>query len=306
MSELREYEIQVEIENACLLDCVHCSSLEMRTFKKRTYSDDTLVDFISRFPNPVHVYLTGGDPILYPNLIDLCNRIVACNSKRTIGLYTSGNCPSMKPILQELAILLYNSGVRDAYFSIYSDISEEHDQFTRYKGSLYNTLLSVEQLSNAGIIPKAHLVLTKQNHKKIDRIINFCKSVGFCEVRILKLTPFGNALNNWDWIGVPEETQNEAISVLIQQKDEYGINLSFSGYPRIHPCRALSNAHSCQAGTNLIYVTLSGDVYPCACSLQYASRYMLGNISEPNGIFRKLHTEYCNEYNVDCILTYQK
>ena len=60
----REYEIQFEIENACLLDCVHCSSLAMRESGKRLYTNEQMIEFISCFPGPVRVYLTGGEPLL--------------------------------------------------------------------------------------------------------------------------------------------------------------------------------------------------------------------------------------------------
>lgn len=43
------------------------------------------------------------------------------------------------------------------------------------------------------------------------RFVELCKNLGFAEVRILKLTPSGNAMHNWDQIGLPLDIQNDLI-----------------------------------------------------------------------------------------------
>ena len=75
----RFYELQFEIENACLLDCVHCSSADMRRNGLRRYSDEDLLKFISLFMGKTHIYFTGGEPLLYENLLNLFTQIVTKN-----------------------------------------------------------------------------------------------------------------------------------------------------------------------------------------------------------------------------------
>lgn len=301
MRKNREYELQFEIENACTLDCIHCSSFAMRHSGKRLYTDEKMVEFIACFQGPVHVYLTGGDPVLYPNLISLCQSISSCKEDVSVGLYTTGNYSYRQPIPQSLATHLSHSGVTDCYFSIYNSMSEAHDMVTGCPGSFKNTLASVDACLAAGIQPKAHLVLCRQNYEMIEDIIAFCRDKGFIEVRILKLTPAGNAENHWDKIGIPMERQRERIVSLIQRKDQFNITLSFSGYPSLYPCRASKSAVQCQAGTNLLYVTLSGDVYPCACAVRFGDRYKLGNVADVCEVRTNLNVQYPNECNRDCL-----
>lgn len=301
MRKDREYEIQFEIENACLLDCVHCSSLTMRESGKCLYTNEQMIEFISGFPGPVHVYLTGGEPLLKPDLISLCQSICSYKSNISIGLYTTGNYLHRQPISEEFAVALAHSGVKDCYFSIYDNDSLAHDLFTGCPGSFNNTIISAKTARAAGIQPKVHLVLNRQNYEKLDEIISFCRDAGFVEVRVLKLTPSGRAKDNWSEIGIPSEEQNKTILSLIQRRDCFGIKLSFSGYPDLHPCRASAKAVKCQAGTNLLYVTLSGDIFPCACTVRFADCYKIGNIADISEVWKHLGVQYQNEYNKECL-----
>ena len=301
MRNYKEFEIQVEIENSCLLNCSHCSSYEMRKMKRTSYPEATLIRFIKAFCNPVHVYLTGGDPALYPNLVAFCEKISCIETCRSVGLYTTGNCAMMKPISSTYANQLVNAGVTDCYLSIYHCTPGAHDSFTEKVGSFSNTLSSIYNLKDAGIIPKAHLVLTKQNKNDLDDIIRFCEHIGLGEVRILRLAEAGSAKYNWDKIGIPIAEQDSIIASLINRKDEFHIKLSFSGYPQLHACRSLENACKCQAGTNLLYITLSGEVYPCACTIQFSEQYRLGNISNPAEVIRQIECAYPHDYNLSCL-----
>lgn len=301
MIENKEFEIQVEIENTCLLNCVHCSSYDTRKLAKRLYPDETLANFVSSFSGPVHVYFTGGDPILYPGIITLCERISRAKQNVTIGLYTTGNCPEKEPISDELAKQLAKAGVMDCYLSIYHYIEEKHDAFTGCLGAFQNTISSAAKLKSAGIQPKTHLVLNKQNYNDLDTIIHFCIEQGFEEIRILRLAPSGKAKHNWSEIGVSLKKQDEIITTLMGRKDHYGAKLTFSGYPHLHPCRASMNAIKCQAGTNLVYVNAVGDVFPCACTLGLPEQFKLGNIGDAHKVLDKIEALYSHDFNESCL-----
>lgn len=304
MNEYKEFELQFEIENECLLDCLHCSSHTMRTSGKRSYSDETMIDFISHFQGPIRVYFTGGEPLLYPNIVSLCRKIMVNKNNVSIGLYTTGNCRYNQPLTSEFALELAHSGITECYFSIYDNLEDVHDSFTGTPGSFKNTILSSQNCIKGGILPKAHLVLNRNNYRKIDEVITFCTEKNFSEVRILRLAPSGSAIDNWEKIGIHLSEQNQLIESLVQRKNCFGIDLSFSGYPDVYPCRSSKNAIRCQAGTNLLYVTLSGDIYPCACTVQSPDKYKLGNLTDSAKVFEKLCHQYSNVYNTHCLNNY--
>lgn len=274
------YELQFEIENACLLNCVHCSSAEMRMNGLRGYSDEDLLKFISLFCGDIHIYFTGGEPLLYRNLLDLCSQITTNNRRVKIGLYTTGNCIGKQPISERLSKNMSRVGIVDCYFSVYSDSEKEHDEWTETKGSFFNTVESIKVLKGSKISPKAHLVLNRYNQNKIKNVIDFCQAMGMEEVRILKLTPSGDAKIHWDKIGIPIEDQNKLIYQLIQEKKKYSMKLTFSGFPDLHPCRSWDTATGCQAGTNLLYIDADGYVFPCACTKRNPGIFRIAHITE--------------------------
>ena len=295
------YELQFEVENACYLNCMHCSSLEMRQAEGRKYSDEELISFLSVFQENMHVYLTGGEPLLYTDILRLCNNISKIGNDIRIGLFTTGNCMGGLPISKDLALAMKQSGIVDCYFSIYSEIEREHDEWTMLPGSFQNTLKSVEILRNVGILPKAHLVLTSFNKNRIKSVVEFCYEIGLDEVRILKLTPSGKAIEYWNEIGIDLEEQNRIIGELVKKKVEYPIHLTFSGYPNLHPCRPLPNSMKCQAGTHLLYIDLEGNVYPCACAKRFREQFQICHITDTNEIRKYITEQESKEYNLNCI-----
>lgn len=295
------YELQFEIENACLLNCIHCSSLEMRHGLGRTYSIDDLTNFVSIFSENVYIYFTGGEPLLFKDLIPVCKRIKELTIHTSIGLYTTGNCKNGVPISVELAAELFQAGIEDCYFSIYSDNEEEHDSWTKTPGSYYNTIKSISNVKSHGIKPKAHLVLNQYNKGKIEEVIVFCQRLGLEEIRILKLTPTGSAKFNWEHIGIPLEEQNKIIHNLIFKRDTFSVKLSFSGFPDLYPCRSWDHAKGCQAGTHLLYIDEKGYVYPCACTKRNPDENIIASITDIEQVRQYIQSKEQIECNEACL-----
>ncbi|MBW9159711.1 4Fe-4S cluster-binding domain-containing protein [Clostridium tagluense] len=57
-------EIYFEIENKCLLSCKHCSSSSLKDSKQQSYKLEDIKSFINVLDDQLHVYLTGGEPLL--------------------------------------------------------------------------------------------------------------------------------------------------------------------------------------------------------------------------------------------------
>ena len=295
------FELQFEIETACLLDCIHCSSANSRLLTKRQYSDEDILRLLELFHGKIRVILTGGEPLLYKHVFELCKQISLKSLLSKIGIYTTGNIKNMRPIDEPMAHQLKALQVDECYFSIYSTSAELHDTWTKKARSFSNTIDSVTNLKKAGISSKAHLVLNKYNINSVKKIIHFCKSIGMDEVRILKLAPAGNAQINWDNISLPLSTQNNVIKQIISNRNEFTISITVAGYPKIMPCRNFPNAKGCQAGLNLLYIDSYGDVYPCACTKANAEKFKICNIVEIGKLKNHLYNMSKVECYADCL-----
>ncbi len=293
------WEVQCEIESSCLLNCVHCSSWDMRQESVRGYSDIDLVNLTNVLNKNAHIYFTGGEPLNFSQLPPLCAKLHGISTEVKIGLYSSGVMPGLLAINDRMAVDLKNAGVVDCFFSIYSDLAKEHDFWTRTDGSFASTIKSIDTMRTVGIDVKAHIVLTKINLHKIDKILYFCAESGISEARILRLAPIGEAKNNWDEIGVSLNQQNQLIHRLVNDKSQYNIKLSFSGYPLLHPCRSMENSKGCQAGLKLLYIDIHGNIYPCAC-VKDDDAHKICHITEMDKIIKYLDS-IKEDYRLDCL-----
>lgn len=283
-------EIQIEIGNVCRFNCLHCSTIESRDVNNLFWNIDQITELISNHSKDTTIYLTGGEPLINVNLENIIEFLSKQQNVARVGMFTSGvifNNGLITNVSNEMATRLKGVGLAEVYISIYNDESKGHESITGFEGSLNATLSSIENLKDAGIKVKSHLVLNKHNIDKIDDIIAFCEDVGIEEVRLLKLVNHGNAKMNWTEIGVDNDTQDKVINSIVRKKENFNIRITCSGFPNLAPCRPLEGSVGCEAGTSLLYIDYFGDVYPCAC-VNKKEDFKIGNIVEQESVISYL------------------
>jgi len=261
------YEMQLEITNECLLNCKHCSSQSMLNHTKSGYVIADIIKFVRLFEKPVHLYLTGGEPLMQENITDIINKL-SFENKNLLGIFTSGIVRhnfDFSSISEDQAKKLIESGLRSVYISVYHSESIFNDAITRVPNSLQFVISSIKNLISVGLDVKVHLVLNRYNIDSLGDIILMLSSMGVSEIRLLRIVKTGSAAINWNEIGVSYEKQNKVIYDIYQNKHDYGCSITLSGFPELVGCRPFINSSRCQAGIGLFYITLSGDVFPCAC-----------------------------------------
>lgn len=273
-------EIHFEIDNRCLLNCRHCSSMASKTGDKMQYSEEILSEFLKNIQEEKEVFLTGGEPLLYPGLDTLLKKLKDENTNLTLGLFTTGiMMESSRPsaISREYAKRLADCGLRVCYLSLYGYQEQEHDWMTRLKGSFKMLSESVNHLQVAGIEIRFNCVVTRKNHLFFDKIIELAKNMGAAEVRILKLIQHGRACEHWKELGIANEEYRAIVLRLIEK--EKAVRITASGVIDILPCRYLYSVLSCPAGNQLLYITNDGKVFPCA-SVKNNKDDCIGNIND--------------------------
>jgi MoaA/NifB/PqqE/SkfB family radical SAM enzyme len=297
------YELQVEIENKCFMDCKHCSSHEMRQLGERDFSVNDLIKVLKLLNTRTHVYLTGGDPILNNNILSIGKKTNQMINNINIGLFSSGIInvsDNLQPISCDYARLMKDAGIDDIYLSLYHIDKQIHDYITNMTESFKYTMETIHNLIEVGIEVKIHLVINKFNINKLDDIIRSISKLGVKEIRLLRLVQNGNATHNWNEIGISYKKQNNAIINIINNLDSYNNKITVSGFPEITPCRPFENSIKCQAGTNLLYITYEGKIYPCACT-KNQSEHLIGHISELDKIRKYIKNNKKNNCNKSCL-----
>lgn len=273
-------EIHFEIENKCLLECRHCSSKASTNGPAMEYSVDDMVSFLKNIEGRKDVFLTGGEPLLYPEIDTVLAQLNSRIDNIVLGLFTTGIREVEKrtdAISESYAKQLAESGLKVCYLSVYSHRQEEHDWMTNQLGSFELTRLSVSNLRNAGIEVRFNSVVTARNEGEIPELIELAKKWDASEVRLLKLIRHGRAEGCWDDIGITEERYREIVRMIFERENP--VRITASGAIDIVPCRLFYNTGICPAGQQLWYVTYQGDVYPCA-SVKNRQIYKIGDIKE--------------------------
>lgn len=273
-------EIHFEIGDRCLLKCRHCSSLASEQGEVMQYSEQEMCDFLSKIKEEKEVFLTGGEPLLYPDLDKLIGKINSRVNNLTLGLFTTGiikNSEKVKAISSQYAKKLSEQGLKICYLSLYSFEKTGHDWMTGLQGSFELLKESINNLQTAGVEIRFNSVVTKKNILEFDKIVEYAKKLGATEVRLLKLIRHGRACNCWDELGITDEEYRMLVSEIAKKEKE--LRITASGVIDILPCRYLYNITGCPAGEKLLYVTNEGNIAPCA-SVKKKDMYIIGNIQD--------------------------
>ncbi|MBU3201562.1 radical SAM protein [Clostridium estertheticum] len=295
-------EVYFEVENNCLLNCKHCSSYSLKGIKQRGYGLEDIKNFLDVLDDPIHVYLTGGEPLLNGNNLEMIRDLNEYRSNLNIGIFTCGIIEKngiLSNISYPEALKLRESGLKNCYVSVYHYDYKKHEEITNLEGSFDLTMLSIKNMLLAGVMVKVHLVINRFNVNCLDETIRVIASLGVQEIRILRIVETGNAIKNWDTIGVSYSEQNAAVVRVINKLHTYPIKITVSGFPDLTPCRPFEGAVKCQGGTNVMYTTFEGEIYPCACTKK-RDEFSICNISEINKILEYRKSIGC-KFNDKCL-----
>lgn len=277
---MSNFELHFELEPNCILTCKHCSS---QTIKKESiqYEEKDVLRLVKAV-NPSEIYFTGGEPLLFQHLLPLFYNITLQFPACKLGLFTTGIIQKggcLVPVESDYLKLLYRAGLRVCYVSLYSDQEKWHDYMTNTIGSFVKTVKAIRNMIAVGIDARINLVVTQFNFSRIRDIINFVSELKVSEVRLLKLIQHGNASNCWDMIGLSDQEYLQTITSIYSSRETLAPRITFSSIPKLDSCRPLSNSCGCQARINLLYVTLRGDIFPCAC-VKNDTAYSICNLKD--------------------------
>ncbi|MCT4596774.1 MAG: radical SAM protein [Vallitalea sp.] len=95
--------VNIPITEKCTLNCEKCSSLTPYNDYPIHYNKNTIINTIKRFLSVIdgakRVIITGGEPLLYPDLLLICKEVSQYNNILTIRVVTNGT------IIPDISIL---------------------------------------------------------------------------------------------------------------------------------------------------------------------------------------------------------
>lgn len=278
----------ISVTDKCHLNCWHCNNAN------KEVSDDLPFGDLSRIIQEVQdasvscIGFTGGEPALRNDLAQLISKVD--NRSFTI-LFTTGY-----GIDKGRAITFKKAGLTTIVVSLDSHIKKEHNQKRNSDTAFDDAVSAIKNCSQARIYTAISCVITKEMlyTEKIYEFVHYAADLGVFEIRILEPQPCGKLLNgNYDRFEEPDRNQI--------RKLQYEINRNKS-LPKIMSLAHINSKdnYGCNAGRTHIYISASGEVYPCDFTpLSFGSL-----LEEPFHKIYKRMNSYLPKPSYGCIISY--
>lgn len=246
-------ELSISLTNFCKHLCVHClkgniSTIQHLNFKSLTNFLDSLIDKVSV------IWLTGGEPLLYPNITQLLQRYY-----KHFDFYISTSAYG----IEDTVIKEMYSMCKGFQISIYSSYSYIHDDFTGKKGS-YDEIINFVDTYNH--IPMTISTLLNDGNKEdIINLINIMRRRKIYNFNIGKIMNIGRAQK----LHIDNNNFDTNLEDIKSHFPDLNINEIKSEIPKT------KFPISCGAGTIFKSIDEFGNVKPCLLS-----DIIIGNISD--------------------------
>ena len=252
-----------ELTDRCNLRCLHCGSNcdpKKGNFLTFAVVEKTLQSIIREYdPKKVMVYLTGGEPLLHPDVFRVLH--TAHRMGFPVGMTTNGTL-----IDDAGAEKLRNGGLATVSVSI-DGTRKTHEAFRCSPGSFDRAMNGVKALKRQGFEPQVTTVANKMNLHNLQQLRDYLIDEGIDSWRILCIDPIGRAKENEELI--LDRTEMKELLEFIREmrySPEIEMDVSF-GCSHFLTCEYEREVrdfyYQCCAGLLSGSVMVNGDIGAC-------------------------------------------
>jgi radical SAM protein with 4Fe4S-binding SPASM domain len=181
--------VAFNLTRRCNLKCAHCY-LDAGTLNSgdpeelATEEVCALLNEIAAMSEETMVVLTGGEPLLRPDIMEIAAHASGLGLMVVIG--TNGVLLNDKRVAA-----LQKAGVSAAGISVDSLDAGYHDGFRGAPGSWAKTISGIDACRRAGLMFQVHFSVTDDNAHELDQMIEFCRSSGAAVLNVFFLVCTG-------------------------------------------------------------------------------------------------------------------
>jgi cyclic pyranopterin phosphate synthase len=180
--------LRISLTDACNLRCVYCMPEQMTFLPRQELMSDEEVLYLVRVGASLGVNkirLTGGEPTIRPNLVELVRGIAQTPGIEDLAMTTNGI------LLHKLAAPLAEAGLRRVNISIDTLDGEKFHKITRW-GDIDDVWRGIRAAEAAGMTPIKLNCVVVRNFNEEDMIdLARLTLENDWEVRFIEMMPFG-------------------------------------------------------------------------------------------------------------------
>ncbi len=258
-------QLAIELTLNCNCYCRHCGSHCGDVQNQNLITDDEILSFLKQLKSdliknkkkPPFIFVTGGEPLLRPNVCDLMYEI------RKLG-YHWGMTTNGMMINKEMAKDLKDAGIYSIGISL-DGLKETHDWFRQVNGCFDRAVQGVKNMVEMDI---GNVMVTTVVHKKnigeLEELYTFVKSLGVDTWRVINLEPIGRALENKDLM--LDSDDYKYLLNFIKEKNSSEMEVAFGcnhfvGIDLENEVRPWY--YLCQSGLRIASIQSNGDITGC-------------------------------------------
>ncbi len=235
-----------KITSACNLRCAHCFTSR---FDSEPVAWDSMLDQLRQLQIS-RVVLTGGEPLLHPELACLVSRLQANGISSTLltnGLALTPRC----------AHRLAQAGLNTVSISLHSPQPETQNQISGGKTNFTRLVRAFHACQETNLPFTISSVALPANVGQIGQLIDFAFGLGATSLSLNSFLPFPGVSDAWlEW---QKFSDSDAILEIISRKRvQYGDDFIKTAGFVTH-----SADQTCPAGTFFHGITTSGRWTPC-------------------------------------------
>jgi radical SAM protein with 4Fe4S-binding SPASM domain len=265
----RSLVLQWHITERCNLKCAHCYQDESCAAE---LSFEQLCRVIEQFKallarcraeNPAAriqglINVTGGEPFLRSDFMDLLERFSANQEHFAFGILTNGT-------LIDRVIARQLGGLKTAYVQVSLEGSRETNDAIRGRGTFDRIAAALRHLVAEGVRTHISFTAHRGNLHEFSNVAALGCELGVSRVWADRLIPYGSGISLGEQELTPEETREFFESMYSARATS---QKSFCN-TEVYMGRALQflvgggEPYRCSAGDRLVTLQANGDLYPC-------------------------------------------
>ncbi|MEA3402933.1 MAG: radical SAM protein [Armatimonadota bacterium] len=263
------YKADLALSYACNNDCAHCyNEPERREMRSLNVEHWWLVLERLWDIGVPYVILTGGEPTLHPDLLDLVEHAEFLG--QVCGMNTNGRRLADRELVERLT----RAGLDHVQITLASHRREPHNRIVRAE-AYDETVAGIRNALDAGLHTITNTTLTEDNAADAEAIIDFLAGLGLTTFAMNGIIHSGRGTDHPDALSIERLRQ-----VVARVRDRAGARgMRFIWYTVTRHCE-LSPAEMglglrfCNAAEYSVCVEPNGDVLPCQSYYQPAGNIL--------------------------------
>ena len=222
----RPFKLTICVTQTCRMDCKLCYA-DCGSSARSELTTQQWMNFIDQLvdDNVLHIFFEGGEPFDRPDF----EEILAHAARRLYIAVRTHGVAIDAPRARRLKAM----GIGRLYIDLFSAEPDVQDELTGMPGSYDATVAGMRNALSAGLGVTILGILSRRNHRSLQRYVDLAQAIGADQVGILRLYPLGRARQNWNELSLSLDEMMDALGAL---EVPNGIQLMQSWHPRDGNC----------------------------------------------------------------------